>query len=227
MYIALRTSGIVVLGKRLLLCLTLPAVLAAGARGGGADDRPKPALKSESFDKDPGWEGHSNRVVPRVVKTVQQGFGYSPTNFAGKEKGEIGGTIWRSATPAYYAAKIPAKTLDEKLSASGTFALTDSRGSSGVFFGWFNSDAGRESCLGFHLAGQGAGALLTLRLVTGTNHACGTKVTPWVVDKDKPRGQRKFRPPAIRNDGTRYAWKLDYDPKANDGNGEMRFVITS
>src|SRR5205814_3481830 len=41
----------------------------------------------------------------------------------------------------------------------------------------------------------------------------------------KPRGQRKFRPPSIHNDGTRYTWTLDYDPQANDGNGQMRFAI--
>lgn len=192
-----------------------------------ADERTTPVTKTESFDKDPGWEGHNNRVVPKAVKTVQQGFGYSATNYAGKEKGEIGGTIWRSATPAYYGAKIPDKTLSDKLSASGTFALTASAGSSGVFFGWFSSDAGRESCLGFHLAGQGAGARLTLRLVTGTNHACGTKVTPWEVDKTKPAGQRKYRPPSIHNDGTRYTWTLDYDPKAGEGNGRMEFTIRS
>jgi hypothetical protein len=201
------------------------ALLIGGAGTGTADEPPKPVVKAESFDKDPGWEGHNNRGVPKVVKNVQQGFGYSTTNFAGKEKGEIGGTIWRSATPAYYAAKVAPKTLHDRLSASGTFALTASAGSSGVFFGWFNSDAGRESSLGFHLAGQGAGARLTLRLVTGTNHACGTKVTPWEVDKSKPPGQRKTRPPEINNDGTRYDWTLDYDPKAGDGNGQMRFTI--
>lgn len=170
--------------------LVLMALVTAAAVGVvAADERQATTLKTESFDKDPGWEGHNNRVVPKTVKTVQQGFGFSATNYAGKEKGEIGGTIWRSATPAYYGAKIPDKTLNDKLTASGTFALTASAGSSGVFFGWFSSDAGRESCLGFHLAGQGAGARLTLRLVTGTNHACGTKVTPWEVDKTKPAGR--------------------------------------
>jgi hypothetical protein len=69
---------------------------------------------------------------------------------------------------------------------------------------------------------------LTLQLVTGTNQACGTKVTPWIVDKTKPRGQgRKFRPPAIKNDGTRYTWTLDYDPLAADGSGEFRCTVRS
>src|SRR5205814_8824140 len=64
---------------------------------------------------------------------------------------------------AYYAATIPTKTLSDKLSASGTFALTATAGSSGAFFGWFNSDLpgeGRQCTLGFHFAGQGAGTRL-------------------------------------------------------------------
>jgi hypothetical protein len=62
--------------------------------------------------------------------------------------------------------------------------------------------------------------------MTGKNQACGTKVTPWVVDKTKPRGEgRKFRPTSIRNDGTRYTWKLDYDPKENNGDGQIQFTI--
>jgi hypothetical protein len=64
--------------------------------------------------------------------------------------------------------------------------------------------------------------------VTATNQACGTKITPWIVDKTKPKGKgRKFRPTSIKNDGTRYTWKMEYDPQANDGNGQMQFTIRS
>jgi hypothetical protein len=101
-----------------LSAFSLQAVLPLSA--GERPDLSKTIMKTEHFDKDPGWEGHNNRVVPKVVKTVQQDFGYRATNFAGKAKGEIGGTIWRSPTLASYAAKIPAKTLNDKLTASGT-----------------------------------------------------------------------------------------------------------
>jgi hypothetical protein len=200
-------------------------LLAAGAIARG-EERPAPVLKSESFDKVPGWEGHNNRIQPTQVKPLQQDFGYRTTNFAGKEKGEIGGVIWRAPTRASYAAKIPTKTLSDKLSASGTFALTATGGSSGAFFGWFNSDMpgdGRQSNLGIHFAGQGEGARLTLRLVTATNRSVGTKVTEWQV----PQKGEKIRPPSLKNDGTRYTWKLDYDPQANDGNGQMTFTMRS
>src|SRR6516164_7673895 len=107
-----------------LLCLTPPVLLALGAGNGRTDDQPKPALKTESFDKDPGWEGHNNRVVPERVPTVTQDFGYSKSKFAGKAAGELGGKITRAAEPAYYADKIGPVTLDDKLSASGSFAVT-------------------------------------------------------------------------------------------------------
>ncbi len=193
-----------------------------------------PALaeqRTQSFDNDPGWDALNNRIVPDLVRTATQDFGYSATNFAGKEKGEIGGKVWRSTTPASYAAEIPAKTLNDKLSASGTFALTATSGSSGAFLGFFNdaqTGGGRQDTLGFRFAGEGSGARLTLQLVTATNQACGTKVTPWIVDKTKQRGQgRKFRPTSIRNDGTRYHWTLDYDPQAAGGRGQIRFTIRS
>src|SRR5207247_6685642 len=113
----------------------------------------------------------------------------------------------------------------------GSFAITATSGSSGVFFGWFNAENtgnGRRDTLGFRFAGAGAGARLTLQLVTDKNQACGTKVTPWIVDKSKPKGEgRKFRPPSIKNDGTRYSWTLKYDPDANDGKGKIEFTINS
>lgn len=195
-----------------------------------ADEPAKTVLRSQSFDKDPGWEGHNNDLVPKVNKVVRQNFGYQTTNVAGKSPGEIGGTLWRSPNRTYYASSIPTRTLNDAMSASGTFALTDSAGSSGAFFGWFNSELpgeGRQCTLGFHFAGQGAGARLSLRLVTATNQSCGAKVTPWEVDKDKPKGMRKRRPPSIQPDGTQYTWKFDYDPAANNGEGQIRFVIRS
>jgi hypothetical protein len=173
--------------------------------------------------------------VPESPKTVRQDFGYSAaTNFAGKGKGEVGGTVWRDSKPASYAMEIAPKTLSDRLCASGTLAITATDGSSSIFLGFFKSgdgdegDSGRQNSLGLRFAGQGEGARLTLQLVTATNQACGTKVTTWVVDKSKPIGEgRKVRPPEIRNDGTRYAWKLDYDPDGANGAGEMRFTMHS
>src|SRR5438309_1670005 len=88
-----------------------------------AADQTSSAFKSEHFDHDPGWEGYNNRNAPKEARRVKQDFGYSQTRFASKNAGEIGGSIQRASTPASYAAPLtPVRTLDDKLTASGTFA---------------------------------------------------------------------------------------------------------
>jgi hypothetical protein len=181
-------------------------------------------VKTERFDRDPGWEGFNNRVVPKKIPTVTQDFGYSPTNVAGKDKGEMGGRVTRSNRPAYYADKIAVKTLNDKLSASGTFALTAPAGTSGVFFGWFHAEqpggGGRPmGSLGLNFDGEPSGGRLAVRLISDTNKSCGTFITPFIPGN--------YRPTPIKNDGTRYTWTLTYDPDANDGNGRFQFTIKS
>jgi hypothetical protein len=72
--------------------------------------------RTQSFDSDPGWEGVNNRVVPKNRPTVRQDFGYAD--------GKMGGLVTRASEPAYYGAAIGDKTLDDKLSASGTYSPT-------------------------------------------------------------------------------------------------------
>ena len=205
--------------------LGLALLITPAAANGGAEDRPGPAVKSESFDKDPGWEGHNNRLLPRVVPVITQDYGYSgETHFAGEDKGEVGGKVVRCAAPTYYAARVAGKTLNDKLTASGTFALKGAAGNSGVFFGWFNSDqqdgSGRPvQSLGMDFDGEPSGARLAVRLISRTNKSCGTFVTPFLPGK--------FRPTPLRLDGTRYSWTLTYDPEANDGGGRFQFTIKS
>jgi hypothetical protein len=115
-----------------------------GARGERRNGSTATALKSESFDKDPGWEASNNRLVTNSGATIAQDFGYSDTNFASQNKGEIGGLVWRAPQPAWYAAKISPKTLDDTLSASGAFAITHAGGGGHVFFGWFNAKQPEE-----------------------------------------------------------------------------------
>lgn len=183
---------------------------------------PRSATKHLSFDSDPGWEGFNNRLRPEALPIVTEDYGFSPqTNFAAKDKGEIGGRVTRCFAPTYYATATT-KTLNDKLTASGTFAVTSTAGSSGVFFGWFNSaqqeGSGRPvNSLGMDFDGEGGGARLAVRMINRTNKSCGTFITPFVPGK--------FRPTPIRRDGTRYAWTLTYDPDANGGNGRFNFTI--
>ena len=102
-----------------------------------AETQAQPSLKFESFDRDPGWEGHNNRIELKAPPVVKQDFDYSATQFAGKSAGEIGGRITRTTKPSYYAMDIAPKTLDDPLAASGSFAIKASQPGAGVFFGSF------------------------------------------------------------------------------------------
>lgn len=203
-------------------CAIIAGLLIFPADSAGQEQ--KAIIKSESFDRDPGWEGHNNHLVPKDIPTITQDFGYSETNIASKNKGELGGKIIRCSMPCYYAAPVAGKTLNDKLTASGTFALKGAAGSSGVFFGWFNSEqqpgGGRPvQSLGMNFDGEPTGARLAVRMINSANKSCGTFVTPFIPGK--------FRPTPIKLDGTRYSWTLTYDPAANDGNGQFQFTIRS
>jgi hypothetical protein len=189
-----------------------------------AADRPVGTLRRESFDRAPGWEAHNNRVVPTKKLIVTQDFGHSATNFAGAAAGEVGGRVQRSTTPASYAARITPKTLDDRLTASGSFAITGTDGGAGLFFGFFNSQqpggSGRPiGSLGMDFDFEKSGGRLAVRLITGGNKSCGAFTTPYLPGK--------FRPTPLKKDGTRYHWTLDYDPQRAGGNGRFTFTLAS
>jgi hypothetical protein len=197
-------------------CLLLLAAVPAWA------DEPKTTIKTEHFDTDPGWEGFNNRVELKKVPTVTQDFGYSPTKFASKEPGEIGGKVTRAARPASYAAKIGPKALDDPLTASGTFAMAGTTGGAGLFFGFFHADqpggSGRPvGSLGLDIDTEKGGGRLAVRMISETNKSCGTFITPFIPGK--------FRPTPIKADGTRYTWTLTYDPAGAGGRGQFKFTF--
>ncbi|MDZ4848697.1 MAG: hypothetical protein SGI77_05350 [Pirellulaceae bacterium] len=194
-------------------------------------DQSSSSLKIEHFDSDPGWEGHNNRIVPKKALIVKQDFGYSGTHYAGQAAGEMGGVIQRSTKPASYAASlVTAKSLDEKLTASGSFAFTASQPGAGVFFGFFNSQqpggSGRPiGSLGLNLDFEKNGARLAVRLITAHNQGCGTFITRYEQYR-KPELKAEMRPTPIITD-LRYTWQLDYDPEGNKGDGRFQFSIKS
>lgn len=168
-------------------------------------------IKTEHFDRDPGWEGVRNRLIPKDCPKITQDFGFSRTNFAGAASGEMGGQVWRSTTPAYCADRIAARTLNDRLEASGTFALIKSSGSSGVFFGWFDPryhGFRPANFLGIRLDGEDWGARVFFEYVTGTWRAGGANT-----------GVR------IPPDGSKHTWSLSYDPEAGNGNGAITFTL--
>jgi hypothetical protein len=96
------------------------AALTLAASGMGS----APGERTEVFRTDPGWDGYRNHLVPLLAPVTRQDFGHRAFNrTGGKEPGEIGGRIQRSAPPAWYAKVIPTRTLEDRLEASGTFAV--------------------------------------------------------------------------------------------------------
>src|SRR2546423_1010063 len=93
----------------------------------------------EDFSKDPGLEWASNRVRASDPPTVKQDFGWSVTNKAGGSNGEIGGTIWQSVTPAYYAMPLNHPlSFKEPFSFSCRIAFSPTGGAGAAYLGFFN-----------------------------------------------------------------------------------------
>jgi hypothetical protein len=187
-----------------LTCLAFASKDDAVSGGGGG----QPPGKSESFDRDPGWDAVNNRVTPKKSETVKQDFGYSATSFTSDAKGEIGGRIQRAARAAYYAETLATpKTLNDKLTASGTFALTKAGSGGGIHFGWFNSKQpeapGRPvNSLGLDLGTENTGGRLAMFALNGRNESTGKFVTRFERYRTKEEQAIK-RPTPIRGDGTR------------------------
>jgi hypothetical protein len=199
--------------------LVIPLILCSIAAG---QAQRRSNIKSETFDRDPHWDDYNNRIVPDHYPIVIQEFGYSRSNAAGQARGEMGGLVTRASEPAYYADKISPVTLNDKISASGKFALTKTSGGAGFFFGFFRAEqpgaSGRPiSSLGLDFDCEKSGARLAVRLITGQNQSCGTFITPFISGK--------YRPTPIRADGTHYRWKLDYDPQGAGGRGRITFTF--
>ncbi len=97
---------------------------------------------NENFDNDPGWENHLNRVEGTDCPIITQNFGWSPTNNNGDGFGEIGGTIYRSTTPASYAIPIGSSlSFKEAFSASGRISvIAPEKEGFGFYLGFFNSE---------------------------------------------------------------------------------------
>jgi hypothetical protein len=115
-------------------------------------------MKTETFDTDPGWDGHNNRSQTPAPVPIVQNFGYSSTsNHAGGPAGEVGGYITPAAEPAFYAKVLSQKTFDDPFSASGK--LNVSTGSGHTLLGFFNANTVNEwrtpNAISLRLLGKG------------------------------------------------------------------------
>ena len=162
----------------------------------------------ENFDNDPGWENLNNRVDCTDCPEINQDFGWNPTNNNGSGVGEIGGTIWRSTTPAYYAMPL-GETLDfkDEFSASGKISIiSPEKEGFGFYFGFFNAERQGwrvwSSCgvrIGErdHPIKQEPGGLYRFHADYKTGDASGAILNPDL---------------AITGDGSVHIWEIKYEP---------------
>lgn len=93
-------------------------------------------LRTENFDREPGWEGINNRSTGFPLRPVTQDFGYDPS-------GRIGGTLHPAGEAAFYGYRLP-KQLDlaAPLSASGKIHVASGPGH--FLLGFFNANTLNE-----------------------------------------------------------------------------------
>jgi hypothetical protein len=180
---------------------------------------------TESFDKDPNWEGKNNRKTWRsTIVRPRFDYGFSDTHFAGgKAKGELGGQTFRgdcryTDRMSAYGDKIGPITLDKPIKASGKVVMTRGVTDSTTLFGFYNSiDSLRkndsqsemepESCLGIHIEGPSSQGFLFYPVM----HAKG----------GHSMAGNYRQAPFIHPDGKTHDWSLEYDPQGAGGKGQV------
>jgi hypothetical protein len=167
------------------------------------------------FSQDPKWDASGNRATYQSKDVAgAHDFGFSDTNYAGGEPGEVGGTFWRSGEYAWYADRVGPLSIDDRLEASGKIVLKSGAPDSDMFLGWFNGANKDEpptkagNFLGVHVGGPTRVGhyfhpSLTSAMGTRSQSAAGPVLTPGKV----------------------YDWSLVYDPAAEGGNGAVTVTL--
>lgn len=181
--------------------------------------------RSESFDRDPQWEGQNNRSEAFSTRPIVQDFGFSPTNHGrGAAAGELGGLITPAAEPAYYAKAIKPQAFDDRITASGTFLATGQHFH--VLLGFFNAGTLNEwrtpNTIALRLYGRGDVFYAYVEYCTGKWRAGGDHPRPFATSSEKLNG-RKVPIEFARNEP--HSWKLEYDPGGNNGQGVLTATI--
>jgi len=175
--------------------------------------------RHESFDKDPGWDGHNNRSIR--AELIRQDFGWSPgTTNASGTTGEIGGLITPAAEPAYYAKRFPTRTFNDVLSASGTVKVE--KGAGHTLIGFFDARTLNEwrtpNTIALRIQQRGDVFHCHLEHCTSKWRAGAGIIGRY--DKARDRMEPKELPC-----GRVYAWSLKYDPDGNAGGGVVTATL--
>ena len=210
----LAATGIVAATSALLLAAAAP-----GPAPGG--------MKTETFDRDPGWDRSNNRPADRKDEPVEvrQDFGFSDTSHAGGKRGEAGGRVQAAAEAAFYGKVSAEKDLRGPLSASGTLAVAD--GGTHLLLGFFNAGTVNEwrtpNTISIRINGRGDHFFAYVEYCTSKWRAGGDSPQPFPFSEDP---QTKRRTPTGFASGRKpHRWSLSYDPAGNNGGGAVTATI--
>lgn len=216
-----------------LITWTAISLGAAGALVRSAD-RSQPAgtgtnaegLKTESFDRDPGWVGVNNRsATMRDPIKIHQEFGYSAktAHAGGRSPGECGGFVTPAGEAAFYGKQLDPIRLDQPLTAAGK--MTIGKGGTHLLLGFFNSRTVNEwrtpNTLAIRLHGRGDKFFAYVEYCTSKWRA-GGDTTPFPSVTDPQTGRwHLIGYPCDKS----VSWTLTYDPQGNAGQGVITATI--
>ena len=182
------------------------------------------AERTAHFDRDPGWDGHNNRATSQPPRTVRQDFGYSRTGHCGGSPGEIGGFSMPASEPAWYAKKIPERTFNEALSASGKLFCEGRQFH--LLIGFFNAGKVNEwrtpNSIALRLYGRGDIFYAYVEYTTSRWRAGGDSPGGFAQVPEPGTGRMKFKGFAT---GAEHRWSLRYDPNGHAGSGSITVTL--
>jgi hypothetical protein len=186
------------------------------------------AMKTETFDRDPGWDRGNNRPADRGDKpaTIRQDFGYSAaTAHAGGKPGEVGGFLQAAAEPAYYAKTLADLTFDRPLSASGTLSVAD--GGTHLLLGFFNAASTNEwrtpNTVAIRINGRGGRVFAYFENCTAAWRAGGDTPKSLPMTEDARTGRKSLV--GFASGRKVHRWSLKYDPAGNGNAGVVTATI--
>jgi hypothetical protein len=120
----------------------------------------------------------NNRIVAEDPPVINQDFGWAPTNHTGAGPGEIGGRMWQSQTPAWYAMPLGRPlSFKQPFSFSGRIAFMPTGGAGAAYLGFFNRQLQGWrvwNSMAIRLGGESSGqAAFGADSMNALWHACG------------------------------------------------------
>ena len=179
--------------------------------------------EAQEFDVDPKWDavGNEDSYEQDILRPLHN-FGYSRTNHAGGEQGEIGGVIFRDEEPAFYADRVGPLSLEDELLAAGTLTLRSAGADSGVMLGWFNRDAKQSKATPEHEEPLTDYLGIYLEGPSRVGHYFRAAYSTSQGNREAPTGEGTAEErPVVLPGATVHRWSMHYQPEAAGGRGRI------